>query len=265
MDSRIEDLTNALRDGDFAAQHRAMQTLAHAGSEVVEPVLAALEQSDDLLVRRSAALASTHLRDPRLVLLLVAVLEDTSDTELRVYAAQALAMQHDARAVEPLIAVLKPSENDALPDDQAAVCEEAVRALGEIGDVVDSPRIIEALAEALNHTDWGTRQSAAEMLIRLEWSDWERAEKALLADLAHDDVELRLGAAASLVELADGRALEPLVELLNHSDRRVASNAALILGKLGDQRAVVPLNAALNNASESVREAARKALRQLHA
>lgn len=265
MDSRIEDLTNAMRDGDVAAQRRALQTLAHAGAEIVEPVIAALEQQDDPLVRRSAALASAHQRDPRLVPLLIAALDETSDTELRVYALQALAMQRDARAIEPLIAQLRPPDSGEMSDDHAAVCEEAVRALGEIGESVDSPRIIEALADALNHPDWGTRQSAAEMLIRLEWSDWEQAETSLLADLTHDDVEQRLGAAASLVELADGRALEPLVELLNHPDRRVASNAALILGKLGDQRAVVPLSAALSHASESVREAARKALRQLHA
>ncbi|MCC6802534.1 MAG: HEAT repeat domain-containing protein [Anaerolineae bacterium] len=265
MDSRIEDLINALREGDVPAQRRAVQTLAHAGAEIVEPVIAALEQRDDPLVRRGAAFASAHLRDPRLVPLLMTVLDETSDTELRVYAAQALAMQRDARAIEPLIALLRPPESGELPDDQAAICEEAVRALGELGDAVDSPRIIEALAEALNHPDWGTRQSAAEMLIRLEWSGWERAETSLLADLTNDDVERRLGAAASLVELADGRALEPLVELLNHPDRRVASNAALILGKLGDQRAIVPLSAALSHASDSVREAARKALRQLHA
>lgn len=265
MDSRIEDLVNAMRDGDVAAQHRAVQTLAHAGVEIVEPVIAALEQRDDPLVRRAAAFAGAHLRDPRLVPLLITALDKTSDTELRVYAAQALAMQRDSRAIEPLIALLRLPESGELSDDHAAVCEEAVRALGEVGETVASPRIIEALAEALNHPDWGTRQSAAEMLIRLEWSDWERAESSLLADLAQDDVEKRLGAAASLVELADGRALEPLVELLNYPDRRVASNAALILGKLGDQRAVVPLSAALSNASETVRDAARKALRQLHA
>ncbi|MFN8449215.1 MAG: HEAT repeat domain-containing protein [Anaerolineae bacterium] len=265
MDSRIEALSQALRQGDHAAQRQAVQALAQAGAEAVEPLLAAFEQRDDPVVRRSAALACIYLRDPRLVPALIAALEDQSDAEVRLYAAQALATQQDARAIEPLIASLNAPENSASLNGDAAIHEEAVRALGEIGDVVDSPRVIEALAQALTHADWGTRQSAAEMLIRLEWSDWQKAEQTLLADLAGDDVEMRLGAAASLVELADGRALEPLVDMLHDDDLRIAANAALILGKLGDQRAILPLTAALGSPKESVRDAARKALRQLHA
>lgn len=256
MDSRIEVLTNALRQGDRARQRQAVETMLQAGAEIIEPVVAALEPGNDPFLRRGAAFACAHLRDPRLVPLLIAALADVTDDALRLYAAQALAVQQDARAVEPLIL--------ALQGDQAALCEEAARALGEIGDEFKSQRIIEALAGALNHADWGTRQSAAEMLIRLEWENWQQAEESLLADLSDGDSEMRLGAAASLVELADGRALEPLVELLNHTDLRIASNAALMLGKLGDQRAVVPLSAALTHASESMRKAARQALRQLH-
>lgn len=265
MDNHIDKLALALRQGDHAAQRQAVQALAQAGAEAVEPLIAAFEQRDDPVVRRGAALACIYLRDPRLVPALIAAFEDQSDAELRLYAAQALATQQDARAIEPLIASLSASETSASMNGDAAIHEEAARALGEIGDVVDSPRVIEALAQALTHADWGTRQSAAEMLIRLEWSDWRKAEQALLADLAGSDAERRLGAAASLVELADGRALEPLVDMLHHEDQRIAANAALILGKLGDQRAILPLTAALNNPNEAVRDAARKALRQLHA
>jgi HEAT repeat protein len=257
MDNRIEALVKAFQGGDASARRQAAQSVALAGAVLVEPLIAALEQQDDPGLRRGAAYAFTHLRDPRAVTVLIVALENRGDNETRLYAAQALAAQRDARAIEPLIGALRDSEY--------AVNEEAVRALGEIGEAVASPRIIEVLDEALSHADWGTRQSAAEMLIRLEAELWERAERLLLADLDSGDAEIRLGAAASLVELADGRALEPLVALLYNDDVRIATNAALVLGKLGDQRAVLPLTATLNHPHEAMRDAARKALRQLHA
>lgn len=262
MDSRIEALSQALRQGDYAAQRQAVQALAQAGAEVVEPLLAAFEQRDDPVVRRSAALASIYLRDPRLVPALIAAFEDQSDAELRLYAAQALATQQDARAVEPLIASLNPPENSVSMNGDAAIHEEVVRALGEIGDVVDSPRIVEALAQALTHADWGTRQSAAEMLIALKRDD-DSARTLLIGDLEADDPEVRLGAAWSLLEVGDERAVDALARLLYHPNPEIALRAAVGLGESGDQRAVGGLVAILSHSDQRVRHAAAQSLRKL--
>ena len=143
---------------------------------------------------------------------LIAALEGDSDVEVRLYAARALVVQGDARAIEPLVGALKNSD--------PAVREEAARSLGELAELLNSPRAVEPLAQTLTDSDWGTRQSAAEMLIRLQMDHVEQAQGLLLADLRNEDDEIQLGAAWSLVELDDDRALEPLVTLLAHPDRK---------------------------------------------
>lgn len=255
MDNPIEALIKSLRDGDSASRQQVVHTLAEADTHLIEALVATLEHNPDVELRQGTAVAFTQLQDARVVPSLIAALEHDTDPEVRIFAAQALAVQRDARAVEPLIA--------ALNDPEPAVCEEVVRALGELGEVVDGTRIVEALAGALIDLDWGTRQSAAEMLIRLDADPGGQAEKLLLTDLNAENTEVRLGAAASMVELSDDRALETLTQLLHHNDVRIVSSAAMVLGKLGDQRAVVPLTAVLTHRDEFIRSVARNALHQL--
>ncbi|MBI1258887.1 MAG: HEAT repeat domain-containing protein, partial [Chloroflexi bacterium] len=92
----------------------------------------------------------------------------------------------------------------------------------------------------------------------------EEAEQLLLTDLKNINEEIQLGAAWSLLEIGDPRALDPLVELLNHPDSRISSTAARGLGELGDPRAVIALTAALNHANEPLRKAAQAALDRLN-
>jgi HEAT repeat protein len=230
--------------------------LTQIGAEAVAPLITLLHESEDHNLRRGAAYALSHLSDPLITPALIEALEKDSDSEVRVYAARALAAQTDARAVEPLVAALK--------DGDPAVREEVVRALGELAEVLNSLRAVEPLAETLTDEDWGTRQSAAEMLIRLEKAHVEEAERLLLTDLKNVNEEIQLGAAWSLLEVGDPRALDPLVELLTHPDSRISSNAARGLGQLGDRRAVIALTAALNHANQSLRIAAQDALDRLN-
>jgi HEAT repeat protein len=215
----------------------------------------ALRNHENAVVRQGAAYLVGEFDDAAVVPALIGAVEQDRVEETRATAIVTLGKRRDARAVEPLIA--------ALGDNAPAVREASARALGEIGVAVGGGRIGGALSKALHDSDWGTRQSAAEMLIRLGGEGAQEAEALLLGDLRDDDAEVRLGAAWSLVELGDARALDPLARLLYHHENRIASAAAVGLGMLGDEHAVIPLTGALDHADEGVREAARDALRRL--
>ncbi len=216
-----------------------------------ETLIRALDAADLPLVL--ALLPQTD--DPRLIPALIDRAERSPDSPIRITAITALASAGDARAIEPLIAALGSSD--------PAVREQAARALGELGATFDSPRIAESLEALLNDSDWGTRQSAAEMLIRLDANPRQRAESLLLADLGQDAAEICLGAAWSLVALADPRAVDPLAALLGDSHPQISLSAALGLAQFGDSRASARLTLALSDPDPAARSVAEIALRKL--
>lgn len=67
-------------------------------------------------------------------------------------------------------------------------------------------------------------------------------------------------AAIALGELADERAVEPLINALSNKNDDVRQVAAESLGKIGDIRAIEPLKQAENDEYKSVRDSARSAL-----
>jgi HEAT repeat protein len=71
---------------------------------------------------------------------------------------------------------------------------------------------------------------------------------------------VRVGAAETLGEIADTRAVEPLAEALNDDDNEVRLFAALSLLKLGDRRALNGLILALNDSDSRFRFRAANAL-----
>ncbi len=253
MEKPIETIIHALQAGNRPV---ALQAFAAAGAAALEPLIDLLHHSEDLRLRSVLAAFFDEVDDPRIVPALLYTLEHDDNGDVQLAAIRVLARHPDARAVEPLIAELKHQSPE--------IREEATRALGEIGAALGSSRVGEALAGALQDSDWGTRQSAAEMLIGLNAEAAEKAEQLLLTDLRHDDVEIRLGAACSLAVLGDERALDPLVRLLYHSDSQIAQSAAYGLGTLADQRAATPLTAALAHQANEVQRAAAWALRQLN-
>jgi len=248
----IEDLIAALRARD---RQKALDALDDVGEAAIDPLINLLHQSEDADLRRALVYFLDEIDDMRIVPALVDALEHDPNADVRIGAATVLSHRPDARSIEPLIA--------AIHDTDLAVREEVVRALGLIGAELDSPRIIDALAQALHDSDWGTRQSAAEMMIRLEAPQQEQAEQLLLADLQNQGAEIRLGAAWSLVELGDQRAGDVLAGLLDDENKLISLNAAYGLAKLGDRRAVKTLTAALSDPDEWVRTTANIALRDL--
>jgi HEAT repeat protein len=143
------------------------------------------------------------------------------------------------------------------------VREATVRELAQIGSKLNSPRIIEVLAKAMHDSDWGTRQSAAEMLLKLDSPYANSARMLLLHDLQNEDAEIRLGAAWSLVPVKEKQAVAALLGLLDHSDMRIVSSAAQVLGDYGDKRAIPALKALLSYNDSHIKAVAQTALRKL--
>lgn len=227
--------------------------LEKIGDIAVRPLIHALE-NPNAVIRRHAAAILGHFNDHAAVPALIEVLGDES-VEVQSSVAHALGSIADARAVEPLIA--------ALEDYDPAVREAMVRALGQIGSKLNSPRIIETLVMAIHDDDWGTRQSAAEMLIRLDGAQSEEARALLLDDLQSDDDEVRLGAAWSLANVEDRMAFDVLLGLVDHENAGISGGAASALGDYGDKRAIPALIKLLSHGDVYVTLVAQTALRKL--
>jgi HEAT repeat protein len=92
-----------------------------------------------------------------------------------------------------------------------------------------------------------TRQHACERLVEVGRA---RAVSPLIALLTSDsDAGVRYCAARALGELADSRAVEPLICALEDRGGEVAFEAAAALGQIRDGRAVIPLLKLLNLAN----------------
>jgi HEAT repeat protein len=144
----------------------------------------------------------------------------------------------------------------ALAAPDAADREAAARALGETADALDRAgalddegraRIDAALTSALDDDDYGVRQSAAEMIVRVAGAARGAAYALLVGDLDADDAEVQLGAAWSLKALGDHRAAPAFVRLTGHWQPNIWTAAAIGLAELGDARAIPPLERALED------------------
>lgn len=91
----------------------------------------------------------------------------------------------------------------------------------------------------LNHPEADIREAA---VITLGKRKSTAAVGSLAMLLKHDDVwGVRKSAAWALGEIADVRAVDPLINALQHSDWIIRLKSAEALGKTGDRRAVQPL------------------------
>jgi HEAT repeat protein len=253
----VQPLIEALRAEDVSLRADITEALLKLGEIAVRPLIYALTHAD-AHVRRGAALALGLLKNALAVQPLAGTLRVDEAATVRAAAADALAAFPDERTVDSLIG--------ALEDSDAGVREAAVRALGTGAAQAWAARALPALFKAMKDPDWGTRQSASEMVIKLDSPKSMRAEAARLllqADLLNDDPEIRLGAAYSLKEVGDPRAADALTRLLYHWNASVSAAAALALGELRDERAIPALQNALKHTDPQVRHAAQQALRGL--
>jgi HEAT repeat protein len=169
--------------------------------------------------------------------ILAKALEASSIVRVRRSAASILGDIGDQRAREPL--------RSALRDEDDGVRQEAVIALGQLGDL----GVLDAVLELLAHEDFA--QDALAILVDLG----EPALEPLLS-MARDkslDRSLRIKAITALGRLEDARAVELLIALLADDEVGVRASAAQALGGIKDSKAAESLLLAAKDDSLAVR------------
>jgi len=295
----IEYLIISLDDESDAVQNLASHTLIRLGQPSINPLLDSLTSvpkrarlaairtlgkiwnlqkitdlgSEEIHIRRRAAEALGNMGDDKAVLPLIAVLED-SDEDLRIRTARSLGKLGDSRAVNPLMRALEHTYSRA-ENRESVIISEALTAIGEPTD--------EPLLSGIKDPDEEVRHRS---LIALGHT-WMLPA---VTDLASNDPQIRRKAAMELGEIADERAIEPLLAALKDHDQLVRweatrslgciwqfptltklgdteaktrCEAAKALGKMTGDRMIEPLIAALRDPDSVVRERAAEALGDL--
>ncbi|MFO1156126.1 MAG: HEAT repeat domain-containing protein [Rhodospirillales bacterium] len=253
-DDRAELLVRQLGANDPSMRARASEELVTMGPAAVNPLIAALLDSN-LVVREEAAATLDRIDSewPKSdaartrVPAFIAALGDKNG-DIRKAAARSLGKIGDARAVEPLTATLQ--------DDDWNVRSAAAEALADIG----SPAV-SLLIATLRNRDPQVRKAAAETLGKIVDA---RAAEPLIAALRDDDWDVQSTAAQALGKIGSP-AVELLIAALRNKEWRVRLLATKVLGMIGDARVVGPLIAILRSADGQVRSAAVEALGKIGA
>jgi len=160
----------------------------------------------------------------------------------------------DKDAVEPLIDIL-------LHDKSSKLRSEAALVLGHIGDKRALDPLLEVLKLGSSSEQAGKNLSSTlDILERMRRGEWVLGELFASGDLG-DLVQIRRAASCALGELADSKAVDPLINALKDWSWMVQCEAAVALGKIRDEKAVKHLKRLLaESGDENVRGAALKAL-----
>ncbi|UVT19050.1 MAG: HEAT repeat domain-containing protein [Nitrospira sp.] len=251
-------LVRALGSSDWIVRMHAAKALGrvrHTGT--VEPLIPLL-QDKVKAVREETAAALAAIGDAAIPSLINALQHEA--WLVRLHAVESLGKTRSREAVEPLLSVL-------FNDQDSAVREDAVRALGEIGD----PQAVEYLFTAMREP--GLRTLAVEALGRI--GD-PRAVPVLIGILTgtntpevtrtvagcgdqwNEELITQAAAVRALGQIGDDRAIPSLIAALEPTFTR--AEAAAALAKFGSK--VVPLLIPLLNSShdENLRFHVREAL-----
>jgi len=199
--------------------------------------------------------------------------------EVRCLAAEALGKIGGVSAIEPLIASLK--------DEDQTVRQESANALETLHQL--GLPVIERLITTLKRDkDLEIRQVSATALETLNWQpgqdedgatfwivkgEWDKCREIgapavlpLVDALCQGDLEVQEAVARTLVQLADRRAIDPLIAVLKDRGRSVREVSASVLKKL--HRLGLPvverLIATLKSKNSEMRQAAARALETLN-
>ncbi len=264
----VETVGTCLTDPDLSIQESASAILVTIADErVLAPLIKALH-SGDWIVRMHVAKALGRIRNADAVVPLIPLLQDKvkavreeaaaslaaigdaaipsllktlqhEDWLVRLHAVESLGKAQSKRAVEPLLSVL-------FNDRDSAVREDAVRALGEIGD----PQAVEYLFTAMR--ELGLRTLAVEALGRigdpravpvlidvLSGTSPPQATRTVAGcgDQWNEEVMTQSAAARALGAIGDEKAIPSLVAALSQTFTR--TEAAAALAQFGSK--VIPL------------------------
>lgn len=232
----LAPLIAALRSGDWIVRMHAAKALGRVrNADAIEPLLPLL-QDKVKAVREEAAAALAAIGDAAISSLLKALQHD--DWLVRLHAVESLGKTRAKRAVDPLLSVL-------FNDRDSAVREDAVRALGEIGDpqavehlfmVMREPGLRTVAVEALGRI--GDRRAVPVLIDVVTGADPPEVTRPVAGcgDQWNEEAITQSAAARALGMIGDERAIPSLVAALDRTCTR--AEAAAALAKFGSK--VVP-------------------------
>jgi HEAT repeat protein len=149
----FEPLIEAMQSGSGARCWVAAKVITEIdASRAVQPLIDALANSSNIILRQIAAQLLGKLDGPQAVTALITALADYP-VMVQLAAAEALGKLGDVRAVAPLITALQNSESTTMQHT-------IIRALCSLGD----PRAIEAILPFVNNENHHVRAQAADAL-----------------------------------------------------------------------------------------------------
>ncbi len=232
----LAPLIVSLKNRDWIVRMHAAKALGRIKHfSAIEPLVPLL-QDKVKAVREEASAALAAIGDAAIPFLLSALTH--TEWLVRLHAVEALGKARSAAAVEPLLSVL-------FNDHDAAIREDAVRALGHIGDaraleflqtVLKEPGLRPLVVEAMGQI--GDRRAVPVLINVLEGVD-RPEESRVVAECGGkwDEEMVTMGAAVrALGMIADEAAIPSLMKALHHTVTR--AEAATALTRFGSK--VVP-------------------------
>ncbi|MGH8677813.1 MAG: HEAT repeat domain-containing protein [Burkholderiales bacterium] len=236
-------LVRLLADPNKAVREAALDGIAGLGMPVPIGPVCALLRDPDLLVQSKAIEALVKLNDPDSVRHLLEILQDESE-HVRRAAVEVLNAVGNANAIKDLIFALK--------DKDWWVRVRAADALGAIG----GPNVIDAVLLIFDDDDEFMRRTAVEIL---NTTKDERAFQHLVKALADPDWWVRERAIDALANIGNKQVVPHLISLLAE-DNQTTPVAIRALAQLADARAVAPILAKLKTAEDIIQREAVEAL-----
>ena len=259
-DELLERVNHQLADNTFDRQDRQLiaqmieclgdtrglvrlgfaEALGLVGKPAVDPLIAALLEHPNVVVRRAAGKTLTLIEDPVAVPHLIHALLNDPDTVVQASAIGALARTGVA-AVDPLLEVLASTEASESNKGHAAW------GLAFIG-----AKAKDRLYPAYNSPSAEVRGAVVGAIAKVAEENRNDTQALnLLVDALNDSVaDVRSEAAAVLGNLKYQPAIPALIELLEHPQGETRKSAALSLMKIGDLQVIDSLQAALERESE---------------
>jgi HEAT repeat protein len=228
--------------GHRDARGEVLEALVRHGSGVTELLIEQLE-SEDLEIRKAAAVALGRIGDARAAPALIEVLEE--DAEMFIAAADALAKIGDPRAFEPLLA--------RVGDTSAAVRQAVIGALNSLGSPEMPVRVLPLLSDA----DPNVRESAVRIA---GYFGYAECTDRLLERCHDEDERVRRAAVEHLPYLEDERAAAALVGALRDGTPKVRAAAAAAMAQSEGREVSAHLTGALADEDSWVRYFAARSL-----
>jgi HEAT repeat protein len=240
-------LIDAVRNRDWIVRMHAAKALGRIkDARAIEPLIALL-QDKVKAVREEATMALAEMGNDALPSLLAALKHP--EWLVRLHAVEALGRSGSADAVEPLLWVL-------FNDQDQAIREDVVRALGQLGDgraidflvtVMKEPGLRPLAVEALGMI--GDRRAVSVLVAVMEGSDRPVASRAVAGcgDRWDEEMETVGAAVRALGRLGDDSTIPVLLKALEQTVTR--ADAAAALTKFGP-KVIAPLLTIMTQTSD---------------